>query len=295
MDKKGYLALVLVTVIYGSYGVMIRLVGQDFAVFSQAWIRNLLVAVMASFGLWLLKIKLKPIQRKHWLWIVLWLLSGIGTIPLTFTAFNNLPIGTTYILIYVAMITTGYLSGWIFFKEKITALKVGSIFLAFIGLLIIYSINIAADKMLFFFIALGSGALTGLWNTVTKKFSDSYSNLQLVLIDGFASFAVSLVAFFALGEGLPEIRLTPAWGWIVLYACFQMAAVGLVVYGFKHVEAQIGSIILPLETFFGALFGFVVFGEALSGGTLIGGLLILLAATLPGIGFVVPGLKRRRI
>lgn len=255
------MALILVAVIYGAYGVFIRMIGEEFSVFSQSWIRSLIVIVTVASIIFLSKNKVKPLRKQDLLWIILWLASGVGTIPLTFTAFNNLPIGTTYLLIYVTMITFGYLSGWILFKEKINALKIVSILLALVGLSIIYSVNMVAEKLPFFAIALGSGALTGFWNTITKKFSKNYSTLQLILVDAIIAFIVSLIAFFAMKEFLPALTLTPAWGWIVVYAMAQICTVGLIVYGFKYVEAQIGSVILPLETFFGAMLGFIRFSK----------------------------------
>ncbi len=48
--------------------------------------------------------------------------------------------------------------------------------------------------------------------------------------------------------------------------------------GFKYVQAQHGSLILPLELLFASIFGYIFFKEVLQISTYFGGLLILSAA-----------------
>ena len=77
--------------------------------------------------------------------------------------------------------------------------------------------------------------------------------------------------------------LSPAWWWMFIYALVQVATVWLLVYGFKNLEAQVGIVIMPVEIIFAVIFGYLVFGETLTLGTFIGGVLIATAAFLPNV------------
>ena len=59
--------------------------------------------------------------------------------------------------------------------------------------------------------------------------------------------------------------------------------VKLIVYGFKNIEAQIGSIILPVEIIFATIFSFLVFKEVPTTLTILGGFLIIFAAIIPSL------------
>lgn len=284
---KGALSLFLVAAIYGIYGVYARMIGQSFGVFSQNWIRNLIVVSIVIVLLFVLKKGIKPIRKSDVPWVFLWALSGSGVMLLLFVAFNNLPLGTVYFLFYSTMIIAGCLAGGFLYKEKLDFVKIISIILALIGLSVIYSLSISPDKILFVFYSLLAGLLVGLWNTLSKKFSENYPNLEIVLWDALATTIVAVIGSFLVREPIPSLMMATSWTWLIIYAITQVASVGLVVYGFKNIEAQIGSIILPVEVIFATIFGFLFFREVLSFSTLVGGLLIASAAVLPSLTFIL--------
>jgi len=74
-----------------------------------------------------------------------------------------------------------------------------------------------------------------------------------------------------------------SWIWIGVYAVVQIINVKLIVYGFKNIEAQIGSIILPVEIIFATIFSFLVFKEVPTTLTILGGFLIIFAAIIPSL------------
>lgn len=57
------------------------------------------------------------------------------------------------------------------------------------------------------------------------------------------------------------------------------------VYGFKRLEAQIGTLVMPMEVFFAALFGFIFYRETLTILTILGGLLIISGIVIPNLRF----------
>ncbi len=290
--KMGLAALFSAGAMYGMYGIYSRMIGGAFGNFNQNWLRNIAVALVALLIISIGKIKLKPVYKKDIKWITLWFLSSSWATVLTFIAFNHLKVGTVYLLVYSAMITSGYLSGKIFFEEKINVIKIVSLFLALGGLLVIYRFSITKEEVPYMMMCLVSGLMTGVWNTISKKFSGNYSNMQLVLMDATAIIVTSLIGAIISQEILPQVISPTSWGWLVVYALAQLTNVGLVVYGFKNVEAQIGSLILPVEIIFATLFAWLFFGENPTVSIGVGGIMILGAAAWPSMYLMAEKTKR---
>ena len=103
----------------------------------------------------------------------------------------------------------------------------------------------------------------------------------MVLWDAIAGALVGVIGFLIVKESLPTLQLSTSWIWLVVYSVSQVATVGLVIYGFKHLEAQVASLIMPIEIIFASLFGYLIFGETLTVSTIFGGCCIALAAFLP--------------
>ena len=280
--KLGVLSLFMAASLYGLYGIFSRLIGTSFGNFSQNYIRNLFVLAIITSVIFLCKLKLAPVLRKDMGWIILWFLSGSWVTVLTFIGFNHLQIGTTYLVIYSAMIFSGFLSGRVFFGERMNLKKTLALLLAFSGLLVIYNFTISPSETFYVFLVFVSGFMTGVWNTVSKKFSGNYPNSQLIAMDAFSSVIAAFMGAAIFKEGLPDAS-SIKWFWVFVYGFVQMVNVGLVVYGFKNLEAQLGSIILPVEIVFAILFSYLIFGEVPGLAAFVGGILIVFSAVLPSL------------
>jgi drug/metabolite transporter (DMT)-like permease len=95
-----------------------------------------------------------------------------------------------------------------------------------------------------------------------------------------------LITFFfsiLLKEQWTLPSLSAAWIANLLFALMFMTTGQLMIYGFKYVEAQIGSLIMLAEVVFGIIFGFIFYKEAVSITTLVGGVVIISAIILPEI------------
>lgn len=279
-QKLGAMSLFTAAAFYGLYGVFSRLIGSAFGNFSQDGVRNIIVVLLIFLVILARGKRLKPIRHKDAKWIILWFLSGSWATVFSFIAFNNLKIGTSYLIIYSSMIMAGFISGNLFFKEKLNAQKLTALTLCLVGLIIIYSFSIKANEVVYVLLAFTSGFMTGIWNTISKKFSKNYSNNQLVLMDAGARVVAVLFGMFIFSESL-QFNIEPIrWFWVAVYAVAQTLNVGLVVYGFKNLEAQIGSIILPVEVVFATLFSYLIFNEIPQVTSFLGGAFILLGALL---------------
>jgi len=145
----------------------------------------------------------------------------------------------------------------------------------------IYRSDITLITSVYVLVALISGLIVGFWNTLTKKVSGNYPELQMILLDGSSTLTVSLLGLLVVHEVLPPISNLGTWIWIVGFAFSGILSSLFLIKGFKEVEAQVGSLILPMELIFASIFGFVFLGEVLMVNVYLGGLLILLAAILP--------------
>lgn len=183
------------------------------------------------------------------------------------------------------MILGGIISGKIFFSEKFNSKKTLSLISVFIGLFLIYRSDITLIKSIYVFLALIAGLIVGFWNTLTKKVSGNYSEFQMMSLDQLATLVVCLIGSIMIGERLSPPSSYNTWFWIFIFALSGIVSIFLLIRGFKYVEAQVGSLILPMEIVFASIFGYLVFGEILKLNMYLGGLFILIAALLPVIKF----------
>ncbi len=281
-DYKGISAIIASTAIFGLYGVYSRLIGISFGAFTQYWTRNFLVALVL-FVVLVLNKKWKRIHPQDIKWFVFWILNGIGSTVGIFVAFNNIPIGTAYFVFYSGIILAGCIAGRLLFHEILDSLKIVSMVLSVIGLTFIYSFTTQGYHTIWIFLAFASGICSGLWITSSKKLSHKYPTTQMIFLDAASGFALSLILALMLRENFPTISFSVSWIGILLFAVSQLATEQLIIYGFRHTQAQIGTLITPLEAVFGALFAFIFFKEVLSPTILFGGFLIIIAMSLPSL------------
>lgn len=280
-SSRGSISIILAAASYGLYGIYSRYIGESFGEFSQSWTRNSIILLILGIYL-IFSRSWKRIDSKHKKWMILWPLSDVFSIILLYITFNNLSIGTSYFLLYSTMITSGYLFGKLFYKERIDLVKCISLIFCFIGLGLIFSVELSPNKAMYIIFGMISGISTGLWNTLSKKVSDFYSNTQLVFIDSLVALCATLIGSLIAKDNIPSLS-NPIWFWQIAYAITQISAVSFVIFGFKYLEAAVASIILPVEVLFATFFGYIFFHEILSFNTFLGGLLIASAAVLPNV------------
>jgi len=185
--------------IYGLFGIFSKQIVK-FGFFSQGWIRYLIILLIISVMFISGRLKWKRIEKKDVKWFLTWILPASFQPILTFIAFTHLPIGITYFLIYATMITGGIVSGKIFFAEKLNAKKWISISLILIGLISIYRTDLTLINNKYMLLALLSGLIVGFWNTLTKKVSTNYGEFQMIFLDSFSTFIISLIGYFFIKE-----------------------------------------------------------------------------------------------
>lgn len=281
---KGYIYLVLATVIYGVFGIFSRNTSH-FGPFSQGVVRYGILCGFITLLFVFKRVTWKKIEKKDIKWFLTWILPASIQPVLTFVAFTHLPVGITYFLLYSTMILGGMISGKIFFQEKFGYVKAISMLLIFGGLFLIYKSDLTLVTSGYVLVALLCGLIVGFWNTLTKKVSGNYPELQMIVMDGASTLVVSFLGFVVSREVMPAISDIWSWGWIVSFTFFGIMASLLLIKGFKEVEAQTGSLILPMELIFASILGYIFLGEVLQFSGYLGGAMILIAAILPSLKF----------
>jgi len=82
-------------------------------------------------------------------------------------------------------------------------------------------------------------------------------------------------------DPLPSLNQPISWLAQLGYASSMLLANWAAIEGYRHFDASIGSLIGLAEILFGVFFGILFFNESLNLGIIIGGLLILISASLP--------------
>ena len=143
LPMHGYLIILASAVLFGTYGVWSKLMGDTFPPFYQAWVRSLLILlIMLPFML-----KTKNFQRiKRQDWPALGIFTGFcifTQVPLYY-AFNHAPIGTVQLIFYSMFVVTAYLVGRFYLGEIITKSKLLSMVLSLVGLAFVFGAAVIA-------------------------------------------------------------------------------------------------------------------------------------------------------
>ncbi len=272
--------------LFGTYGVWSRLLGDTFEPFYQTWVRSLLVIViMLPF---MIKGKsFRKISRSDWPALAVFIGFCIFTQVPLYYAFNHAPIGTVQLIFYSMFVITAYAVGRLYLGETLTKVKLISILIAFCGLALVFGASLIAFAPLALLLAAVNGIASGGEVSSSKKASDKYPPALIVFYGWLATLVTHFPLSIALGEPQVSVHFDYAWLWMLVYAAVNASAFWLVIVGFRYVDASIGSLIGLMEVVFGVVFGAIIFHEVLSPSIYIGGLLIIIAAMLPDLVNIV--------
>ncbi|MDE2026438.1 MAG: DMT family transporter [Patescibacteria group bacterium] len=277
--KKGIAALLLLSLVWASFGLPIRYLSGHFTYLQQIYLRTFVSALGAIliFNKGLNFLKLFRMPKKEWAVLLFRVICVYGFAVIFYTqAFTLTTFGEVS---FLGAIPTTAVLGFILLREKVTLHKVALILLSVIGILFITVKNPAhffqwgrGDEL-----ALISDLFFSL-SYIGRKWQSNFLNNKEIsmFMVGFGAlliFALSLIR----GEPLPSIEQfsIPTWAVITAAGLLNVASQFLVNYGFSYVEAALASNIVSLESFWAVIFGFIFYRELLSLQAFFGGLLIL--------------------
>ncbi|MBL4644363.1 MAG: DMT family transporter [Candidatus Pacebacteria bacterium] len=281
-NTKGVVLILIASLLFASYGVWAKLIGDDMGVFFQGWSRGLIIA-LALFPILYFKKLIIPIERKDWKWLAVFLVFTAFTQAPLFYAFTHMDIGSATLLFFVSMLLTMYLVGFLFLGEKMSRVKVISFILAGAGMYMIFSFSLVAFTLLAALMAIVNGIASGGEIPFSKKISGSYSVLYITWLSWIIIAITNAPISIFLGEPQLLPSLDIVWLWQLGYTVASMLAFWLIIEGLKSVEAGVGGLLGLLEIVFSIALGVILFKEGVTIQIAIGAVLILLAAALPHI------------
>lgn len=283
---KGYLMILVSAIGFGSYGVWSVLIGSEFGIFSQGWVRSALV-LLVLFPIAMATKSFKKIDKKDLGWLLAPVIFGVFTQAPLYYAFNHADIGTATLIFYATYVITSYVVGKIFLGEIIGKVKIISLLLAFVGLFLTFGLSLAKFSLLALVLAAVNGIASGGEVSTTKKPTEKYSSLQVSIYVWLGIFLTHLPVSLLVKENQIPFAFNPVWFAMLTFAAVGLISFWLVVEGYKYVDAGIGGLIGLLEIISGVIFGIVIFNEGVTLSKILGGSIILLAAMLPDLSNLV--------
>ena len=269
MKKLAVVFVLLAGTLWGIIGIFVRryeALGLD--PLQTAALRITLSAVMFGLFILIFKPKLYKIRLRH-----LWCFLGTGIVSVAlftycyFTSIHLSDLSVAAVLLYTAPAFV-MLFSLIFFKEKMTLMKLISLVLAILGCamttgVICGELNVTLSGFLF---GLGSGVCYALYSIFSR----------FALDRGYEPFTITLYTFFfaavvtAALVDVPHIyRVVAADVGSVFYALLFALVSCLLPYtfytlGLKYISSSTASIIATVEPVVATVVGAAVFGEALN-------------------------------
>lgn len=269
--------------LWGCISLFVR--ALDAAGLSAAEISSVRMAVgalgMLAIILALDKAKLRIRLRDIWLFV------GTGVVSVTlfnvcyFTCINLSEASIAVVLLYTSPIWIMLMSA-LFFRERITARKLGALGLTFAGCVLVAGV-LGGDVRLTP-LALVAGLASGFFYATYSIFGRVALQRYDTLTITFYTFLMGMVASLAMGDPAHTVAVAAAdpalLAWYVGLGIFcTIAPYLLYTTGLKHLETSRAGILATVEPLVGGLLGILVYGES-TGAFKLGGMALILAAVV---------------
>jgi drug/metabolite transporter (DMT)-like permease len=277
---KGMSLILVSALMFGSYGIWSRLMGQDFGVFYQGWTRALII-VLILFPFLHFRKEIVKIDRSDWKWLTVYMVFTSLTQAPIFYAFNHMDIGSATLLFFVTMLLTMYVVGFAFLGERFTKVKIVSFGLALVGMYLVFSFSLATFTLLAALMAILNGIASGGEVYFSKKIYGKYYAQYLTWLSWLMIIPTNGIASVLVGETQHLPSLDIVWLYQLGYVTAGIIGFWAVIEGLKYIESSIGGLLGLLEIIFSITFGILIFKEVLTERIIIGGLVVIFASALP--------------
>lgn len=202
-----------------------------------------------------------------------------GTAVLLFSSYNFIPSGMSTTIHFMYPVFT-ILGCMIFFKKKVSPLKLLCVALCFGGILLFYN-GESGGSVLGMALSFLSGVTYAFYTIYLEKSGlQKMENLKLIFY--MNTVAAAMILVMALLTAQFTLRLTPlAWGTAVFFAT-ATSLIGVLGYqiGVKCIGPQNAAILSTFEPITSVIVGVLVYREAFSARTLLGCLCVLSAVVI---------------
>jgi len=283
MNKfEGFSALLLTGLLYGLFGIFVRLLSTQLLSYQQIFLRNVSGLVVALIVVFIIKASWSLSKKQKW---SLFFFAFPYPLTIVFLTLSYLKteIAITTFALYIGSLVATLLIGKIFFKEQVTKIKLLSLLLVLIGLTF-FNLPFSSKSI-------NVGLIFGL---VAGVFSATNSSMRKLLggqIDRFILIVVQMIGGIII-TGLLVLFfhqthfpiLSPLNSFIVfIFGLVVVLIAYLTLIGFQNFDLNLGTVVLSSEVFFAPLFAAIIFKEYLTAFELLGGIFIILAIILPKI------------
>lgn len=283
--SKGIVLAIITAVMWGVMGIFVRdLSSYKFSNIEISFFRCALAGIAYFIFLLFTKPSALKINIKG---LFICFLYGAIAYSISFVSYSvsvsRIPVGVATVLMFMSPIWVAILST-ILFREKLEKTKIVTIFICFIGAILVANLigqgNIKLDAI---------GILAGIVNGIgvalqillPKFFAKEYDR-DTLLVYGFLGAAIVLVSGMDFGTVISHISITPMrnllWDLFGIGILCTMVANVACVKSTEYVEATTTSILSALEVVVGTVVGFMIFHEHLTILQIIGVIIIVTGA-----------------
>ncbi|GAB3823197.1 DMT family transporter [Pontibacter rugosus] len=199
---------------------------------------------------------------------------GAVALILFFNVLQNLPLATAATLQYLSPIFTAIL-GIFIVKERIRLWQWVFFLISFAGVLVIEGVEVNVDT-LYLWLGVLSAVFTGVAYTIVRKLN--VREHPLVIIFYFPLVTLPVVGVYTIFNWVQPV----GWDWpmLLLVGLFTQLGQYYMTLSYQHEEISKVANLTYIGIIYALIFGFVFFGELLSGWTYVGMGLVLLGVLL---------------
>lgn len=281
MNKyKNFLALLFSGIVFGSFGIWIRILSRELTSYQQIFARNFFGFIICCIVILLLKQKWN-FSKVNKIYVILYgICFPLSVIFYTFSILST-KIAITTFAFYAASFIGSFVIGKVLFSDKIHLIKVVSLSLAFLGIFILsyksFSTGILNWGFIFGFLG---GFLDSCTNAFRRFLASKIESFVLVSIQMIGGIVVATLFMLIFAQKVPSV-MSPIT--ILVAVLFGFLLVGLnflLNFGFQDFDLNLGTILLSTELVAAPIFGLLIFKESLALTDIIGGGFIIFAILL---------------
>jgi len=275
----GVLEISACSIIFGTYGVIVRGISETITPIAQVVIRSLFsFLIFLIFFISRKKTNFSFSWKKDFHIPLLGGMMGVGLMSVFFTlGVMNTTISNTFILLYTEPFFASIL-GLLILNEKLDKRIILGLLLSFAGVFLIFFNDFSLSVNIGNIFALLSGFLYAFFPLSTRVSSSKEYESSMLTLVFFGASAVSLIPFlyaFEFSSFSFSAISNRSFFFLILLACLNVVANFLLADGFKRVRVAKGSLFLTLEPLSALFISAVFLGESFSFLTIFGAVLIL--------------------
>lgn len=279
VSARGAEAIFAAAMLYSFSAILVRGMGTMWTDAAQVAVRALLTAVLLYVFYFFQKNKIKVPKDKLPETITLGI--SFALVVLFFTlSIQKTTIANSMFTFYASTMISSFLLGTFFLKEKVSWQKAIAIVVALIGLSVYTNALLIGSLGIIFGIL--AGCCDGFSNVLRKRLRKVDRNAVVRLQYLVGAVFVSVLTFFA---GEKPLKVVTAEGIFstIAFSILLIFAANLLLYGYKHFDVNMGSVISSTELVFATLLAYLFFKEIPSGTELFGGALIFVASIIAAL------------